>query len=223
MAPDNEHNENNRFRGIKPETEEKYRQAMELYRSTRLSCAEISRICKVTVSGFQCYLSLYHRDLLLARYNITCGKKEGSRIKLGPLCGQLSATHVKYKDVIEACESPDYIKYNVSQIAREFGLEGTNLGRRHALFRSHRMARGDTQAAGFEWQPAAGHTLILQRAVRQGCGTPAFGPLYHGTGGRRILRCFLLRFGTAPAVLPQESGEAVHQNSRESRSATAKR
>lgn len=69
MSPDNEHNENNRFRGIKPETEEKYRQAMELYRSRRLSCAEISRICKVTVSGFQCYLSLYHRDLLLARYN----------------------------------------------------------------------------------------------------------------------------------------------------------
>lgn len=129
MSPDNEHNESNRFRGIKPKTEEKYRQAIELYRSTRLSCAEISRICKVTVLGFQRYLFLYHRDLLLARYNITCDKKEGSRIKLGPLRGQLPATHVKYKDAIEACESLDYIEYNVSQIAREFGLEGTNLGR----------------------------------------------------------------------------------------------
>lgn len=130
MPPlDNRRNKPFHLQGVKPETEEKYRQAIELYRSTQLSCAEISRTCKVTVSGFQRYLSLYHRDLLLARYNITCNKKEGSRIKLGPLRGQLSATHAKYKDAIEACGSLDYIEYNVSQIAREFGLEGTNLGR----------------------------------------------------------------------------------------------
>ncbi len=129
MPPDKEHYENNCFRGAKPETEEKYRQAIELYRTTRLSCAEISRICKVTVSGFQRYLSLYHRDLLLARYNITCSKEEASHIKLGPLRGQLPATNAKYKDAIEACDSLDYIEYNVSQIAREFGLDGTNLGR----------------------------------------------------------------------------------------------
>lgn len=128
-APDNGHNDSNRFRGIKPETEEKYRQAIELYRSTRLSCAEISRTCGVTVSGFQRYLSLYHRDLLLARYEIACSKEEARHIKLGPLRGQLPATRAKYKDAIEACESLDYIEYNVSQIAREFGLDGTNLGR----------------------------------------------------------------------------------------------
>lgn len=128
-APGNGHSESNRFRGIKPETEEKYRQAIELYRTTELSCAEICRTCKVTVSGFQRYLSLYHRDLLLARYEITCSKEEARHIKLGPLRGQLPATRAKYKDAIEACESLDYIEYNVSQIAREFGLDGTNLGR----------------------------------------------------------------------------------------------
>jgi len=128
-APGNGHSESNRFRGIKPETEEKYRQAIELYRTTELSCAEICRTCKVTVSGFQRYLSLYHRDLLLARYNITCSKEEASRIKLPQLRGQLPATRAKYKEAIEACESLDYIEYNVSQIAREFGLNGTNLGR----------------------------------------------------------------------------------------------
>ena len=31
----------NRFRGVRPETEAKYRQAIELYRSTDLSVAEI--------------------------------------------------------------------------------------------------------------------------------------------------------------------------------------
>lgn len=128
-APGNGHNENNRIRGIKPETEEKYREAIELYRTTRSSCAEISRTCKVTVSGFQRYLSLYHRDLLLARYDITCSKEEASRIKLPQLRGQLPATRAKYKAAIEACESLDYIEYNVSQIAREFGLDGSNLGR----------------------------------------------------------------------------------------------
>lgn len=128
-VPDNAHNETGSPQVTKPKTEEKYREAIELYRTTRLSCAEICRTCKVTVSGFQRYLSLYHRDLLLARYNITCSKAEARHIKLGPLRGQLPATRAKYKDAIEACESLDYIEYNVSQIAREFGLDGTNLGR----------------------------------------------------------------------------------------------
>ncbi len=121
--------ESNRFRGSKPETEEKYRQAVELYRSTRLSCAEISRTCKVTVSGFQSYLSRYHRDLLLARYDIACSKEEAGRIKMNQLRGQLPDTRAKYKDAVEACWRLDYIEYNVSQIARAFGLEGSNLGR----------------------------------------------------------------------------------------------
>ncbi len=126
---ENTNNTDNRLRGIRPETEEKYRHAIELYRSTRLPCAEICRTCKVTVSGFRRYLSLYHRDLLLARYDITCSKEEARHIKLGQLRGQLPATRIKYKDAIEACESLDYIEYNVSQITREFGLDGTNLGR----------------------------------------------------------------------------------------------
>ena len=127
--PDNRDSPCNRSRGIRPETEEKYRQAIELYRSTRLSCAEICRISKVTVSGFQRYLSLYHRHLLLARYDITCDKEEACHIKLSQLRGQLPATRAKYKDAIEACGSLDYIECNVSQIARRFGLNGTDLGR----------------------------------------------------------------------------------------------
>lgn len=127
--PDNKNTPRNRSRGIRPETEEKYRQTIELYRSTRLSCAEICRICKVTVSGFRRYLSLYHRHLLLARYDITCDQENACHIKLSQLRGQLPATRAKYKDAIEATISLDYIEYNVSQIARKYGLNGTNLGR----------------------------------------------------------------------------------------------
>ena len=105
---DNTPDKSSRLRGIKPETEEKYRRAIELYRSTRMSCAEISRVCKVTVSGFQRCLSLYHRDLLLARYDITCSREEARQIKLGPHRGQLPATQAKYKDAVEACGNLDH-------------------------------------------------------------------------------------------------------------------
>lgn len=163
MPPDKEHYENNRFRGIKPETEEKYREAIELYRSTQLSCAEISHICKVTASGFQSYLSKYHRDLLLARYNITCSRDEASLIKLKQLRGQLPTTRAKYKDAIEACGSLDYIGCNVSQIAREFGLDGTNLGRQ---LRTH-------YPEIIEWREEVRKRLgiddHLQRGMRRHC------------------------------------------------------
>ena len=45
------------------------------------------------------------------------------------VCGQHLETYAKYKEAIAACDSMDYIEYNVSQIARESGLTGTNLGR----------------------------------------------------------------------------------------------
>ena len=100
-----------------------------MYASTELSGCEICRICEVTESGFRCYLTKYHRELVLARYAILCSKEEAGQIKLGQLRGQLPATRVKYKDAIEACGSMEHIECNVSQIARKFGLEGTNLGR----------------------------------------------------------------------------------------------
>ena len=95
--------ESNRFRGIRPETEEKYRRAIEMYASTELSGCEICRICEVTESGFRCYLTKYHRELVLARY-----------AKLGQLRGQLPATRVKYKDTIEACGSMEHIGLHVN-------------------------------------------------------------------------------------------------------------
>lgn len=119
----------NRFRGVRPETEAKYRQAIELYRSTDLSIAEISRMCGLTNNGLRGYIFKYHRDLMLARNNILCDKDAASKIKLNQLRGQLPASHIKYKDAIEACGSMEYIELNVSQIARQFGLEGSNLGR----------------------------------------------------------------------------------------------
>lgn len=113
----------------RPKTTERYREAVELYRSTRLSCREISRTCSVSLSGPKGHICKYHQHLMLARYGISCDKEEAGAIRLGQLRGQQPASRVEYKEAFEACSSMDYIEYNLSQIARRFGLDGTNLGK----------------------------------------------------------------------------------------------
>ena len=119
----------NRIKGCKPETEAKYGAALELYASTELSHVEICRRCKVSINGFSRYVRTYHRHLMLERNGIKCSPEEANSINLNQRRGQSPATHVKYKEAIAACDSMEYIEYNVSEIAREFGLSGTNLGR----------------------------------------------------------------------------------------------
>ncbi len=119
----------NRIRGCKPETEAKYRPALELYATSDLSTVEICRRCEVSLNGFTRYVNTYHRHLMLERNGIKCSPEEAADIKMNQRRGQRPETHAKYKEAIAACDSMDYIDYNVSQIAREFGLSGTNLGR----------------------------------------------------------------------------------------------
>lgn len=90
-------------------------------------------------NGLKGYISKYHRDLMLARNNIFCDKESASKIKLNQLRGQLPASRIKYKDAIEACRSMEYIELNVSQIARQFSLEGSNWGRQ---LRTHCFEKG---------------------------------------------------------------------------------
>lgn len=88
----------------------------------------------MSLSGLKGHICKYHRHLMLARYDISCDKDKAGTIRLSQLRGQSSASRAKYKEAVEACDSMDYIEYNVSQIARRFGLGGTNLGkqlRRH--------------------------------------------------------------------------------------------
>lgn len=123
-----------RKKEAKPETDAKYRLALELYTTSDLSCVEICRQCKVSLYGFSSYIGTYHRHLMLKRKGIKCSQEEADGIRLNPRSGQRPETHAKYKEAIEACDSMEYISCNVSEIARVFGLNGTNLGnqlRRH--------------------------------------------------------------------------------------------
>jgi len=66
---------------------------------------------------------------MLKRNGIKCSQEEANSIKIRQRRGQHPETHAKYREAIAACDSMDYIGYNISQIAREFGLNGTNLAR----------------------------------------------------------------------------------------------
>ena len=68
---DKGHTGRNRTHKPAPATEEKYREAVELYASTDLTCVEISRRCSVSLAGFKGYICKYRRDLLLPRYGAT--------------------------------------------------------------------------------------------------------------------------------------------------------
>lgn len=105
--------------------DEKYKSALELYRTTDMSITDISRECGVTRAGFAGYINRCHRDLMFARHGckgISPEKKmKGSR-------GQSRKTREKYRDAIAVCDSEEYIHLNVSQIARIFKLDGSGLG-----------------------------------------------------------------------------------------------
>lgn len=122
-------NKRNRARGCKPETEVKYRSALELYTTTGFSYVEICRRCGVSLSGFSRYIGTYHRHLMLERNGIRCSQEKAGSIKMNQRRGQRPETHAKYKEAIAACDSMEYIECNVSQIAHVFGLTGTNLAR----------------------------------------------------------------------------------------------
>lgn len=133
-SPDNRHHAmegtgQNRTATCRPETEAKYRQALELYTATGLSKAEICRRCGVSLNGFSRYVGTWHRHLMLERNGIKCSREEAAGIRMSQLRGQRPGTHAKYKEAIAACDSLEYIGYNVSQIARKFGLGGADLSR----------------------------------------------------------------------------------------------
>lgn len=198
-TPENANKQLNRNRGKKPQTEEKYREAIELYQSTRLTCAEICRICGVTASGLQCYISRHHRDLMLARYDISCSREQAQDIKLNQLRGQLPATRAKYKDAIAACKNIEYIELNMSQIARQYGVDPDGLSRQ---LRTHypdflewrenerkRLGKGDNLPRGMrsfcqkQYTEAVellrGNSYITVQEVANSCGVSYSGLEQH--------------------------------------------
>lgn len=115
---------------VKEATIAKYREAIDLYTTTSLSIKEICEQTGVSFSAFCSYLSKHHRELILQRHNLTHHPKA----RLRGTKGQTTEGHHKYRDAITACDSQEYIEYNISQIARIFGVNCSSLAnqlRRH--------------------------------------------------------------------------------------------
>lgn len=119
-----------RMKGTGHIAESKYRDAISLYTDTDLSIKEICEKNGLGFSAFSSYLSKRHRDLILKRHGLT----EFKNVRLRGKRGQTTESHYKYKHAIEACDSMEYIEYNISQIARIFSLDASALSnqlRRH--------------------------------------------------------------------------------------------
>jgi len=118
---------------------------------------------------------------------------------MGQRRSQRPATRAKYREAIAACDSMDYIDCNVSQIAREFGLSGTNLGKQ---LRTHypgvierreevrrRLGLGDNLPRGARtWSKERyagavellrGDRYITVQEVAERCGVPYAGLEQH--------------------------------------------
>lgn len=105
----------------------KYEKAVNLYIDTDMSQKAIAEKCNVSLAGLGNYLRRYWREQVLIRHQISVDKVEPDKIKIIAAGKQSVKAHEKYKDAIAACDSLTYIEFNISQIARKFGLNGTAL------------------------------------------------------------------------------------------------
>lgn len=110
-----------------PAARNKYMEAVAMYAGSDLSIRHIAEICGVTAAGLSAHIGKHHRELLLARYGLEADKEELYSVKVKQPKGQSPATYNKYKDAIAACSDLAYIEYNIAQIGRMFGLDGTGL------------------------------------------------------------------------------------------------
>lgn len=111
------------MQGVNTNAEMKYRDAISLYAGSHLSIKEICEREGVGFSAFSTYLFKNHRDLILKRHNLT----DYSNVRLRGKKGQTTVAHYKYREAIAACDSMEYIEYNISQIARIFNVAPCSL------------------------------------------------------------------------------------------------
>ncbi len=165
--------------GPKPETVAKYAEAVSLYASTGLSCRRICLMCGVSESGFTAYLNRHRRDLLLVRYGHEADRQAAKEIRLWKRTGQTPQAHKKYIGAVQACDNEEYIGCNVSQIAREFNLDGPALANQ---LRAHypeipvrrekerrRLCINDNQQRGARQQSVAAYAAAIEMLRDAGC------------------------------------------------------
>lgn len=107
----------------------KYSKAIELFTESDLSLKDIAVKTNVSYAGLLTHIQKYHRDLLMARYDLILPKKIADKTKLLHKNGQTLTAHKKYRDAIAACDSEDYIGMSIKAIAKEFKVPVSGLGK----------------------------------------------------------------------------------------------
>lgn len=115
-------------RHVRSSTETKYRDAMDLYRTTSLSTKRICELTHTNLSGFRAYVQRYQREAMYVRHGIQIDASNVDDSRMRKSHGQTKAAFEKYREAIRACGDIAYIECNISQIARMFSLDPTSLG-----------------------------------------------------------------------------------------------
>lgn len=115
-------------------TQEKYAEAVRLYADTDMTITDIALRCDISRKAFSQYLRRHERELMLKRHEISTEGKNPQDVKIIQPGKQSDKAHEKYHKAVEACDSMEYIKLNVSQIARKFNVTPTGL---HNFMRIH--------------------------------------------------------------------------------------
>ena len=100
-----------------PKTEQKYAQALALYRDTALTMKEIVRQTGVSAEGFRFYLHKWHKDLVLERSGITGNTDEPIDLRSARV--RMKTVAAKYEKAIESLKQQPR---PIAKVAAEFGF-----------------------------------------------------------------------------------------------------
>lgn len=117
----------NVHRGVRPECEEQYVLAVEMYKSTDKTIPEIAEICQVSIGGLSQHMRFYHKEVIRKRKAERKAAKK-NRI-IGKICGNgqihcpQQKTVEKYREALELYKNSNLI---IKEIVRKTGvpLEG---------------------------------------------------------------------------------------------------
>lgn len=117
----------NVHRGVRPECEEQYVLAVEMYKSTDKTIPEIAEICQVSIGGLSQHMRFYHKKVIRKRKAERKAAKK-NRI-IGKICGNgqihcpQQKTVEKYREALELYKNSNLI---IKEIVRKTGvpLEG---------------------------------------------------------------------------------------------------
>lgn len=80
-------------RGARPECIQQYAEAVELYRNTEMTMAEVAETCKISLSGFSQHLRFYHKEILEQKKQM----RETAKAKRQQVFGELTGNGRIYK------------------------------------------------------------------------------------------------------------------------------